>query len=232
MDIPRLAVVATHNRPVELARLLDALAPQCHAAIVVDNASNPPVRLAEWHANRDVLGMRQIVIRDGEQPPNLSRLWNVGLDAAREYVRGGDYIGHDVAVLNDDAVPPPGWWDAVSGAMRQHGASAASADVFHGLAPGQVRIWFADAPMSVTTRLAGWAFMLPGEEGLRLDERFRWLCGDDDISYRARLAGGLVHVGGYPVPNTGADTSTRGVLAEQGARDMQTFVDVHGRRPW
>lgn len=235
-EIPRIAVVATHNRPVELARLLDAIAPQCDAVVVIDNASDPPVSLPErWlmHVPGRSLSICPVhLIRDEEQPPNLSRLWNVGIDKARTLVNPLAGKPYDVAVLNDDAIPPPGWWDAVSGAMRIHNASAASADVFGALAPGQTRVWFADAPMSVTTRLAGWAFMLPGEKGMRLDERFRWLAGDDDISYRARLADGLVHVGGYPVPNTGADTSTRGVLAEQGARDMQTFVDVHGKRPW
>jgi hypothetical protein len=87
--------------------------------------------------------------------------------------------------------------------------------------------------MSVLTRLAGWAFILRGEwEGARLDEQFRWWCGDDDISLRARQGGGLVHVGGLHVPNEHADQSTTGVLAGQTALDMQAFVDKHGRRPW
>ena len=89
-----------------------------------------------------------------------------------------------------------------------------------------------DAPCAIETRLTGWAFVLRGEAGLRLDERFRWWCGEDDVSMRARRAGGLVHVGGYPVPNTGANSSTVGVLAEQAAKDMQTFVDKWGVRPW
>lgn len=231
-EIPRVAVTATHNRPVELARLLDAIAPQCDAVVVVDNASDPPVTIDDLGPAAFSSRTRIHIIRDEEQPPNLSRLWNVGLDKARDFVNPLAGEPYDVAVLNDDAVPPPGWWDAVSGAMRLHGAAAASSDPFDRLGPGQTSMWFGDAPMSVTTRLAGWAFMLPGERGVRLDERFRWLAGDDDISYRARLMSGIVHVGGYPVPNTGADTSTHGVLAEQGARDMQTFVDVHGKRPW
>lgn len=229
MEIPRVAVCATHNRPAELARLLDAIAPQCDAVVVVDNASDPPVRVLPLFGER----MRVHVIRDEEQPPNLSRLWNVGLDAARDYVRGGDYIGHDVAVLNDDAVPPPGWWDAVSGAMRLHGADAACSDPFDTLSPGAVRVWHADAPMSVTTRLAGWAMMLRGEwPGARFDERLRWWFSDDLLSLHARQAGGLVHVGGYPVLNTGANSSTRGALAEQAGRDRRTFVDITRRQPW
>lgn len=241
-DIPRVAVVATHNRPAELARLLDAIAPQCHAVFVIDNASDPPIERIQpkdWPPGMPdlITGERGLcwikVTHDDEQPPNLSRLWNAGLDMTRDYVRGGDYVGHDVAVLNDDAIPPPGWWDNVSQAMREQGADAGSSDPFDQLPPGGVQVWHADAPMSVGTRLAGWAMMLRGEwPGARFDERLRWWCGDDDLSLRARQAGGLVHVGGYPVPNTGADSSTTGILAEQAGRDMATFVEIHGRRPW
>lgn len=236
MEIPRVAVVATYNRPAELRRLLDAITPQCHAVVVVDNASDPPVDLLKfWPVEAlDRSFCRVHVLRDEEQPPNLSRLWNVGLDYARKMIvdpRAGE--SWDVAVLNDDAVPPPGWWTAVSNSMRFHGAAAGSSDPFDQLSIGQYRMWFDDAPMSVTTRLAGWAMMLRGEwDGARFDETFRWWAGDDDLSLRARQAGGIVHVGGYPVPNTGADSSTVGVLAEEAGRDMARFVEKHGRRPW
>jgi len=242
IDIPRLAVVSTHNRPAELARLLTAITPQCHKVFVVDNASDPPVvfpsgrlygpGMPDPEVPGTCLITRVEVIRDEEQPPNLSRLWNVGIDAARDYVRGGDYIGHDVAILNDDAVPPPGWWDAVSGAMRGAGAMAGSSSPFD-TAPGVVQHWGSGIPMSVATRLTGWAMLLRGEwEGARFDERLRWWYGEDDLSFRARLAGGIVHVGGFPVPNTGANTSTVGVLAEQAGRDRAMFVHIHGRQPW
>lgn len=236
MDIPRIAVVATHNRPAELARLVDAIAPQCDRIIVIDNASDPPIpryKIEEWPVGRsgEPNSCWIKVVHDAEQPPNLSRLWNIGIDITAGLCR--DLPAWDVAVLNDDAVPPPGWWDAVSGAMRLHGADAACADPFDRLPQGMTWVLHADAPMTVGTRLAGWAMMLRGEwDGARFDERFRWWCGDDDISLRARQAGGLVHVGGYPVPNTGADTSTMGVLAEQSGRDMAAFVEKHGKRPW
>jgi GT2 family glycosyltransferase len=139
----------------------------------------------------------------------------------------------DVAVLNDDAVPPPNWFDGVASAMRDHGADAASSDPFDQMQPGMTAAMHAGAPMSVHTRLAGWAMMLRGEwEGAHFDERLRWWFGDDELSLRAREAGGLVHVGGYPVPNTHADTSTVGVLAEQAGRDRATFVEITGRQPW
>jgi hypothetical protein len=136
-----------------------------------------------------------------------------------------------VAVLNDDAVPPPGWWDALSAELRTTGAVAASSDPFGAFPPGYRQWYGPDAPMSTVTRLTGWAMLLRGEwEGARFDERLRWWYADDLISLQAREAGGLVHVGGYPVPNTGANTSTTGVLAEQAGRDM--FVEITGRQPW
>jgi GT2 family glycosyltransferase len=220
-DPARFAVVVTHNRPTELGRCLAAISPQVLQVLVVDNASDPP---AEAPA-----GLRNVVVvRDLEQPPNLSRLWNAGLDAVEKY-RPEAVDVWDVAVLNDDAEPPEGWMAAVAGGIRATGAAAGCsvgarhpATVVHG----------PQAPANTGTRLHGWAFVIRGETGLRADERLRWWCGDDDLSAKARQAGGLVHVPGFPVPNYHADTTTVGVLAEQAGRDMQTFVDLWGHRPW
>lgn len=173
-----------------------------------------------------------VVLRDVEQPPNLSRLWNRGIDNARLACQVFNELEWDVAVLNDDAVVPSNWWDAVSGVMRALNAPAASADPFDRLQFGQYQLHGPNAPMSVHTRLAGWAFMLRGEEELRADERLRWWYADDLLSLQARERGGLVHVGGVAVGNTLANSSTVGVLAEQAGRDRQTFVDITGRQPW
>lgn len=248
-EIPRMAVIPTHNRPAELQRCVKAIAPQVSGIIVIDNASDPPVRVGDLYAAvelaphaYDHLGWDPPMIRvfrDEEQPPNLSRLWNLGLDDVARACRNVGIEAWDVAVLNDDAVPPPGWFDAVSTAMRDHDGEmdcppvAACSAPFDDLAPGQVRHWGAGATPSVFSRLAGWAHILRGEwEGARYDEKLRWWFADDDLSLRARLAGGLVHVGGFPVPNTGADSSTTGLLAEQAGRDRATFVAKHGCQPW
>ena len=228
--IPRIAIVPTHNRPVELARLLDSLATQCHAVFVVDNASDPPVTLPEWHPNREVLGMRQIVIRDEEQPPNLSRLWNVGLDAAAEYTRGGDYVGHDVGVFNDDADVPPGWWDIVSAGLRGHPTAAVCCTPAYAPIAGPLLKTKPDGDL--WGRMTPWAFVTRGEVGLRADERMRWWWFDSDWDFRARAAGGVLTVPGPTVANTGANSSTVGVLAEQAGRDRATFVEIHGSAPW
>lgn len=224
--IPKYAVIATHNRPDDLKLCLESIQDQVDWAIVIDNASEPPVSEAaisepEFYS----------VFPDDQQPPNLSRLWNKGLDlfeswkdSAPEHHADGQY---DVAILNDDAIVPAGWFEAMSNAMRETGAAAASQSPFGGR-----HFWGAGTAASVMTRLTGWAFMLRGELGLRIDERFQWLCGDDDISIQAREAGGVVHVPGFPVQNTKENQSTRGVLAEIGGQDMQRFVDKWGYRPW
>ena len=230
--IPRLAVVPTHNRPAELARLIAAIAPQCDHLVIIDNASDPPVpkfEIDEWPAGRS--GQPHScwikVVRDDEQPPNLSRLWNVGLNLAANLYRG--LPAFDVAVLNDDAVPPPGWWDAVSGAMRANGAAAACSDPHGTLTSPLVKV---QPDGDIMGRMCGWAFMLRGEAGLRVDERFRWWFGDTDLDWRARRTGGMVVVPGFAAGNTGANSSTVGVLAEQAGRDRETFTEVWGYAPW
>lgn len=228
--IPRYAVVPTHNRHDQLAALIKALGPQCDHILIIDNASTPPVT-SMWLAVASGF-TNTVVIVDDEQPPNLSRLWNRGIDLAALGARVFGKPAWDVAVLNDDAVVPPDWWDNVSGAMRGLGMMAACADPRGVLGPSQVRIFRGDAPCSTSTRLAGWAFMLRGEAQLRADERLRWWYGDDLLSLQARNLGGLVHVGGVAVGNVFADQSTVGVLAEQAGRDRQTFIDITGRQPW
>ncbi len=228
--IPRYAVIATHNRPDELALAVAALAPQCDTIVIIDNASTPAVGIGVGLIHPPT---SMAVLRDEEQPPNLSRLWNVGLDWCAAHARDQGADTWDVAIVNDDAVPPPDWYGVVSRSMRDHeGAQAACSDPHGLIRPGETAMYRADASANIFTRLAGWAFILRGETGLRFDERFRWWCGDDDMSMQARRAGGLVHVGGYPVENTKANSSTVGVLAEQAAKDMQSYVDKWGCRPW
>jgi hypothetical protein len=219
-------VVVTHNRPAELELCLRAIIPQVDRVVVIDNASRPPAAIPDDlpadFADKVAVGF------DPEQPPNLSRLWNVGLDGIAQG-RCRDAATWDVAILNDDAIVPNGWMAAVSTEMRRLGAAA-------GCSVGErtptTQLHGPSAAPSVATRLTGWAFVLRGEAGLRVDERLRWWCGDDDLSVKARAAGGIVHVPRYPVPNLHADQTTRGVLAEQAARDMAMFVEIWGQRPW
>jgi len=234
MDIPRVAVVATHNRPAELARLLDAIRPQCDFQIVIDNASTPPAHLPYPGAIGPntvaaPAGVALTFIRDEEQPPNLSRLWNVGLNQAAALMGWIGADTYDVAVLNDDAVPPPGWWDEVSRLMRAHGAAAACSDPYGAQVYPVLKL---KPDADIMARMSGWAFMLRGEVGLRLDEDYRWWWGDTQLDWDARAAGGMLVVPGYRVENTLANTSTTGPLAEQAGLDRATFKRKNGWNPW
>jgi glycosyltransferase involved in cell wall biosynthesis len=222
---PRFAVIITHNRPGPLAQCVEAVLAQADEVVVLDNASDPPVTL-------DLAGVEVIHVPD--QPPNLSALWNLGLGWCERRVLGWGLEDDEpwyVALLCDDAIVPPGWFGTVTSAMRDTGAVAGCSDP-----------WGRDhEPRLKTTpdsdlagRMVGWAFVLDGSIGLGADERFYWWWCDTDLDFRARQVGGMVMVGGYPVPNLHPNdfTSARLELAEQAGRDGETFAQKWGYRPW
>lgn len=222
----RFAVIPTHNRPEQLRVAVNSIADQVDEILIIDNASDPAVDVHSLDANGNLT-----VHYDPQQPPNLSRLWNNGLRWVEHEVEELGLTQWDMAILNDDAVVPAGWFDAVGVTMRDQGAAAGcSCDR---RAPGTMFHFGKDVAPSQDSRLTGWAFMLQGEVKLRFDERFQWWCGDDDLSMQVRkFYGGLIKIGGFPVQNTGANTSTQGELLAQSAVDMQRFVDKWGVRPW
>lgn len=218
----KIAIVPTHDRHEDLLACAASLTGQADHLLVIDNASTPAVdpRLVQVALE----GLSVACISDSEQPPNLSRLWNVGLEYAEKIAAGDEFF---VAVLNDDAVVPPGWFDHVVGAMQATGAAAGCtsehADVMR-LHTGELR--------SVFARITGWAFVLRGSAGIRADERLRWWYGDTAIDVEARRRGGLVISPGFIVKNRYPNASTTGVLAEQAGRDRATFIELYGPVPW
>lgn len=221
----RYAVIPTHNRPSELRRLANSLASVVDNIIIIDNASTPKVTLDDiivatgWPKCVDYIE----IIYDGEQPPNLYRIWNVGLNAVQKHVHDLGHETWDVAIFNDDAIVPDGWFDAVTCGLRQHNVALASTGAHHEvtqdelLAPG--------TGMRYRTRVCPWAFVMRGELGIRADERFRWWYGDNDIIQQAREHSGVAVVRGPVVANEHANSTTIGVLAEQSVRDGQTFKE-------
>jgi glycosyltransferase involved in cell wall biosynthesis len=221
-DPGRYALIVTYNRPQLLVRCVEAIRDQVDLIMIVDNSTEDLIR-------KDRIGAHVMVMRYQMQPPNLSLFWNMGLRAIEHTAHTRGQKEWDVAVLNDDAIPPPGWFVVVSDAIRKHNAVAGCSGGPTGSDPV---VYGPEAQPAVHTRLAGWAFVLRGEHALRADERFKWWCGDDDLSMQARNAGGLVVVPGMGVPNTEADSTTVGTLMTQSAIDMQSFVDKWGKRPW
>jgi glycosyltransferase involved in cell wall biosynthesis len=237
--VKHYAVIPTHNRPDDLAALLDTI-PDSIEVLVIDNASEPPVML-----NQDIVGLNVQVHRDEEQPPNLSRLWNIGLDWA--HTRSNHDPGwrnptleprpeYAVAILNDDVVLPPGLLEILACELDNHQSDIAFPHVSHG--QGKCFVNDSDPFPGVGRRLTGWCFVVRGTSGLRADESLRWWCGDDDLQAQAvRNGRGTVGVD-LPAHRVAGlmhkhpDESTTGALREQADKDMATFVKKWGQRPW
>jgi hypothetical protein len=162
---------------------------------------------------------------------NISRWWNVGLDTARTAFPNhmDPHTKWDVAILNDDAIVPEGWFDAVSGAMRTMQVAA-------GCSGGQGSmpvLQTVPGPVGLQNRLQGFAFILAGELGLRANEEIRWHFSDDYIDYESRKLGGMVMVPGYHVRHLHPDQQVSPAMAIMCAEDAQKFHDLYnGAMPW
>jgi hypothetical protein len=224
----RYAVVPTHNRPEQLKALVTSLAPQVDEILVLDNASDPPVD----HEALSVAGKPAMVqvFRDVEQPPHLSRFWNSLFDTCQSISAADGLETWDVAVFNDDAVIPAGWYDAVSTALRGHDKAV----VGHTGTVAVHRGELVDAyPYPRHKRMCPWAFVVKGEAGLRADESMRWFYFDDDFNRRAIDLGGALAVPGPLVVNANAVESTAAspVLTAQAEKDRLTFIEKWGGMP-
>lgn len=210
------AVVPTKDRIDLLLGCLNALDGQVQGTVVVNNSDTP---LPELPGNVDVIDCPGY-------PPNISRLWNHGLDHVADVA--GD---SDVAVVNDDCEVPPGWAVTLTAALQETGAALAYTDRL-----GRTeRVLYKAVPLTTPLEsMTGWAFMLRSSLGYRFDESMAWWWSDTAADHDARLAGGTVAVPGpQPVhhrPNglTVADPA----LTEQAARDRVTFASKYGYSPW
>jgi hypothetical protein len=189
--------------------------------VVVDNASDPPVT----SENVDPLGPgHTLLIRDPEQPVNISRLWNVALEHISDAHRF-------VAFLCDDAIVPVGWFHTVSQAMLETGAAAGASNPDGGQHPHILKKMH---DRDLGGRMCGWAFILDVTSGVKPDENFHWWWCDTDVDWQARLLGGTVIVSGYPVPNVRPNDflTTVDGLGQRAGADGEAFVAKWGSRPW
>jgi glycosyltransferase involved in cell wall biosynthesis len=221
MTVPTVVVVPTKNRPRYLADCVRSLDGQAHSIMIVDNGSRP--RLLPFP---DMLSDLWIIPHD-EYPPNISRLWNLGIDQAARVaeVRGWDVW--NVLVVNDDIVAPLELVDTLSAAMRATSAVCAYPDQFD---VGR-RILHTEAhPVLTAERICGYCFMLRGEASVRADEDFVWWFGDDTIDWVSRQRGGSLLVPGVKVEHRAPDIQTRAdpVLSEQTNADHKTWIAKWG----
>lgn len=222
MRVPRVAVVTTYERPDVALDCIRALTDADHV-VVVDNGRDKPMYEPTQVPNVPLYSL----IQDDTRPPNLSRLWNLGILAANGVVDKlfPGSLQWDIAVLNDDALPFSNWFSNVARGMRTYGAVAAcSGHYFH--------LHRSPGPVPLDTRMTGWAFVLAGEMGIMADPQFEWWFGDDDIDWRARRMGGMLMLPYGTVENRFANGYTTGERMDRTTIDAANFVAKHRMRPW
>lgn len=186
----KYAVIPTHNRPQDYADAYAAIKPQVDWVITV-------AHLAPYAGSWPTIWYEYRV-------PNISVMWNLGLDYAHGLANGRPY---DVAVLNDDCIVPPDWFARVTRGMRRHNTAAGCVK-----RPGD-------------HRMTGYAFILNGDAGLRADPQFQWWYGDDDLE---RQAGSVTFVNGQDVEHRHPNSTTVGRLAEIAAEDGLRYKEKWG----
>ena len=224
MRYPRYAVIPSNGRDC-LKQCIEAITPQVDRVFVIMTGSLEAFSSAGTWSPLEVVW---IWVRAPE--PNISAWWNQGLEAVHHdaTVRvANPWTKWDVAVLNDDAIVPEGWFDAVSGTIRQMGVAAGCSG-----GSGMPVLHTQNAAPPLATRMQGFAFILAGELGLRADEQFIWYCGDDDLGRRAAMAGGMVMIPGFHVNHLYPNGQVSDALMSAIPGDMQRYVDKWGGRPW
>lgn len=223
----RIAVIPTRNRHLLLGQCIGSIIHQVDAVVVVDNLSSPPLFFDPvYHGTNTEMHC----IRADLDPPNISVLWNIGIEIASKNAELHDAEQYDIFVLNSDVKVPPMWAARMSKCMRETTAVLAYPDQFNGRLN---KLHTETKPISLYERIAGYAYLLRGEEELRLDETMKWWYSDDDLDWTARQRGGSLLVSGCKVehfdPN--GSTNARKELQEQATRDRETFIQKWGKAP-
>ena len=180
--------------------------------VVVTNGEHP---LTEHETHTHVIDDRGDI--------NISRWWNKGLDWIAEH----DETIHHVLVLNADARIQPASVARLSLALERNPEVVQAGPMpFLG-----TEIRTVAGPVDPPLRIPGYCFMLTSRNPIRADEQFRWWCGDDDLEWRAREAGGALRLGRIPFDHLG-DGMPRGDLMELAKADLLRFEEKWGIRPW
>lgn len=194
------AVVCTHDRPGDFQDCLEAIWPQVDRVVVVSHRAP--------YIPGPARGEKCTVLRYDADVPNISTMWNMGIEAV-DAMSAGPY---DVAILNDDAIVPDDWFGRVTSYMRAQGAAAGCV----------YRPW--------DSRMTGYAFILDGDKGLRCDEQFQWWYGDTDLERQAEARGGVAFAEGADVEHRHPNGSMSGdpVLAMVAAEDGHRYREKWG----
>jgi hypothetical protein len=209
------------DRFVLLERCLTATSPQVDRVFLIDNTTGGVI--GKNPVPRPLSNVT--IIHEPVDPVNLSYLWNVGIKRAEAESEGPQW---DVAILNDDAIVPAGWFDAVSSRMRMLNAAAACS----GGRRNFPHLHHHPTRVPLETRMTGWAFILAGEKGARANEQLKWWFGDDHLDWLSRQLGGMVMIPGFHVEHLTANNQMTPELHQQTGEDAAAFKAYWGDTPW
>lgn len=228
--IPTYVVIPARNRHVLLKDCIESIADDdcLEEIIVVDNLSDPPMIPNFLHPKYNKI----YVMGCGDDPPNISRLWNMGIDTARSWAMQRMQSEFNIAVLNSDVMCPDNWLSGMGNGLRKYNATLAYPEQYGSISAPVKHV--VAGPISLYERITGYAFMLRGETSIRLNEDLKWWYGDDDLDWRCRELGGSVLLPNLAVKHMEPNVSTnaRPELAAQTALDRETFLKIWGKTPW
>lgn len=215
----RFGVIPTNGREC-VEKAVAALLPQVNGLIIIE---------AGGSVTRRIYPEGVAVLPDPLAPDlNISRWWNLGIDWAAQQAAAMGATTWDVAVINDDVIVPSTWLCYIADDMRALGCLAGCSGG-HG---GSPTIHRRAEPVSLFTRLQGFAFVIAGESGLRADEDLKWWYGDDKLGAEAAAAGGMVMFPGCSVQHLYPNAQTTLDHQPQIGRDRTTFITKMGYTPW
>lgn len=213
----QFGVIPTNGRDC-VDRAVEALRPQVDRLAIVEGGD--PVTKREYPENVDVL--------QGGAELNISHWWNTGIDWAADIAKEAGAEKWDVAVINDDVIVPPTWLCYITQDLRALGAVA-------GCTGGRnhaPEIQRAARAISLWQRIQGFAYVIAGETGLRIDEGMKWWFSDDDLGATAATMGGMVMMPGCHVTHLHPGGQTTVDHQPQIGRDRDYFIAKWGFVPW
>jgi hypothetical protein len=144
------------------------------AIILFDNGSDELTR--RWLRSQDIAEVHDA------KTANIHQMWNMGLNYAHVYANGEP---HNVAILNNDLHIGPAFLSGLAEGLRSDPRMAVvcpNYDQRKGKGIQRVREICANR-YDGTGGLAGFAFMLRGEDGYRFPEELNWWYGDNHMLY-------------------------------------------------
>jgi GT2 family glycosyltransferase len=170
--LPTYVVIASKNRPIELAALRQQLRTQCTDVLLYDNGYDvAPPGSHRAHS----LGLHE--------------MWNQGIFLANKLAKGQP---HNVVIMNDDVEVETQLLAKLEAALRSHEDHWLAYPDDRGIlnvAGGALPFGRTEGSGMAGQTITGWCFMMRGEANLRFDERFKWWYGDSDLERQVREAG-------------------------------------------